>query len=84
MEIAERDMQCNLYRTVWSAVVSYVISLITLTLLENGQEIIEFPLQQWLRERATMLRNTYECIAYLVQIAAVSVQSCGGWTAMAV
>jgi hypothetical protein len=57
---------------MWSTVVSDIISI----LLANGHEIIEFPLQQSLRERAKVLRYTY--IARLVQIAAISVRSCGG------
>ena len=56
---------------MWSTVVSDIISI----LLANGHEIIEVPLQQWLRERAKVLRYTY--IARLVQIAAISVRSCG-------
>jgi hypothetical protein len=41
---------------MWSV---YVISLITSVLLGNEQDSTEFPLQQWLRERAKMLRYTY-------------------------
>ena len=37
----------------------YVISLITTMLLGNEYGIIEFPLQQLLRERTTVLRFAY-------------------------
>jgi len=34
--------------------------------IDNTECIVVFPLQQWLRERPTMLR--YTCIAYLVPL----------------
>jgi len=42
----------------------YVISLITSGLLGNKHDSTEFPLQQWLRERAAMFLYTYiVCLA---------------------
>ena len=44
---------------------AYVILQVTSMLLGNEHGIIEFPLQQWLRERAAMSHYTYiACFVY--------------------
>jgi hypothetical protein len=42
----------------------FVLLTVTCNYRIHGERIVAFPRQQWLRERATMLRYTY--IAYLV------------------
>jgi len=37
----------------------YIIPLITSMVIKNNHEIMKFPLQQWLSERAAVLRETF-------------------------